>query len=439
MSEIAVRVEALSKQFQIGETRNTHRTLRDTLAHFARGPARVARSLVGQRPTSTNGHKAFWALRDVSFEVNRGEVIGLIGRNGSGKSTLLKILSRITEPTRGHAEIAGRVGSLLEVGTGFHQELTGRENIYLNGAILGMKRKEIREKFDEIVAFAEVEPFIDTPVKHYSSGMYLRLAFAVAAHLEPEILIVDEVLAVGDAAFQRKCIGRMGKVAGEGRTVLFVSHNMGVLSNLCHRCICLDEGRLEDAGPTGDVIAGYLARTSARIPNDGFADIRQSARPENLANRHAQFDWLRTLNSAGQQTGTFLEREPITVELGLSLTKSTPLLQMACGVTTSDSQADLIMEPSPEFHRDFGPGQYRIQFVMDPLFLRGGFYRLTVKLFANGLRQDTVPEALEIRIVPRLARTDLNAYNQRWANGKFRFDYTWGDLSSIACHQEVYQ
>jgi lipopolysaccharide transport system ATP-binding protein len=199
-----------------------------------------------------------WALRDVSFEVKRGEVVGIIGRNGAGKSTLLKILSRITEPTGGRAEIHGRVGSLLEVGTGFHPELTGRENIYLNGAILGMKRAEIDRKFDEIVAFAEIEKFLDTPVKRYSSGMYVRLAFAVAAHLEPEILLVDEVLAVGDAAFQKKCLGKMGDVAREGRTVLFVSHNMGAVARLCNRSMWLDDGCIHKQGATSEVINAYL-------------------------------------------------------------------------------------------------------------------------------------------------------------------------------------
>ncbi|MCI0627581.1 MAG: polysaccharide ABC transporter ATP-binding protein [Acidobacteria bacterium] len=428
MSDIAIRVDRLSKQYRMCDTRDSHRTLRDTLTHMAWGPIRALRSVAGNKSVSTNGHKSFWALKDVSFQVRRGEVVGVIGPNGAGKSTLLKILSRITEPSQGYVDIAGRVGSLLEVGTGFHPELTGRENTYLNGAILGMKRSEIDSKFDEIVAFAEIEPFIDTPVKHYSSGMYLRLAFAVAAHLEPEILIVDEVLAVGDAAFQKKCLGKMGEVAGQGRTVLFVSHNMGVISNLCRTCVCLERGRVVDSGSTADVIAGYLARTSAEIPNDGFADLRDFPRSKTLADRHAQFDWVRTLNARGEQTGTFLEREPVRVELGLSLTKPVPVLQMACGVTTTDIQADLIMEPSPELHGSFQPGSYKIQFIMDPIYLRGGYYRLTVKLFANGTRQDTAPEALEICVVSRLAPTDLSTYNQRWINGKFRFDYTWGYL-----------
>jgi lipopolysaccharide transport system ATP-binding protein len=257
MAEPIIRVTGLSKSYRLAHQAR-HDTLRDSLAHGARGLVR--RWLRGG---ATETAEEFWALRDVSFDVARGEVVGVIGRNGAGKSTLLKILSRITEPTTGRVELRGRVASLLEVGTGFHPELTGRENIFLNGAILGMSRAEIARKFDEIVAFAEVERFLDTPVKHYSSGMYVRLAFAVAAHLEPEILIVDEVLAVGDAQFQRKCLGKMQEVArGEGRTVLFVSHNMSAVRNLCTRCLYLEAGLLHLAADTETALAVYLQRAS---------------------------------------------------------------------------------------------------------------------------------------------------------------------------------
>jgi lipopolysaccharide transport system ATP-binding protein len=265
MSDVVVRVENLSKLYQIGVAER-HDTLRDALVESFARPFRKFSALFSQngfhrlildgRSASYNA-STIWALKDVSFEVRRGEVIGLIGLNGAGKSTLLKILSRITAPTTGFAEIRGRVGSLLEVGTGFHLELSGRENIYLNGAILGMKRGEIARKFDEIVAFAEVEKFIDTPVKHYSSGMYLRLAFAVAAHLEPEILLVDEVLAVGDAAFQRKCLERMGHVAQVGRTILFVSHNMSAILRLCPKAILLEAGQIVSYAPSAAVVEQY--------------------------------------------------------------------------------------------------------------------------------------------------------------------------------------
>jgi len=253
VSSAAIRVEGLGKRYRIGE-RETYRALRDSLASAVTAPVRrFSREARAQAADNT-----IWALRDVSLEVAPGEVLGVIGHNGAGKSTLLKILSRITEPTEGRAEVRGRVGSLLEVGTGFHPELTGRENIFLNGAILGMKRAEIARRFDEMVAFAGVERFIDTPVKRYSSGMYLRLAFAVAAHLEPEILLVDEVLAVGDAAFQKKCLGRMSEVAREGRTVLFVSHNLPSIEKLCQKVIVVDGGRLVMQGDPVPCIATYL-------------------------------------------------------------------------------------------------------------------------------------------------------------------------------------
>jgi lipopolysaccharide transport system ATP-binding protein len=255
----AIEISALAKSYRLGTGWRQGRTLRESLMSTAAAPWRTLRRLAGKgRADGGAGEREFWALRDVSFDVQPGEVVGIVGRNGAGKSTLLKILSRVTEPTDGEAVLRGRVGSLLEVGTGFHQELTGRENIFLNGAILGMSRREIARRFDEIVAFAEVERFLDTPVKRYSSGMYVRLAFAVAAHLEPEILIVDEVLAVGDLQFQKKCLGQMGKVARSGRTVLFVSHNMAAVQNLCHKAVLLEQGRLRKAGDCADVLAAYL-------------------------------------------------------------------------------------------------------------------------------------------------------------------------------------
>ncbi len=252
MSEPVITVRGLGKRYVLKHAPRSD-TLRDTLTAGARG---LFRRFTGQADPSS---EEFWALREVDFAINRGEVVGIIGRNGAGKSTLLKILSRITEPTTGRITLRGRVASLLEVGTGFHPELSGRENIYLNGAILGMSRAEIRRKFDEIVAFAEVERFLDTPVKHYSSGMYVRLAFAVAAHLEPEILIVDEVLAVGDAAFQKKCLGKMNEVArNSGRTVLFVSHNTAALQSICRTGLWLQQGRVVQRGPINECLAAYL-------------------------------------------------------------------------------------------------------------------------------------------------------------------------------------
>ncbi|MBI5928575.1 MAG: ABC transporter ATP-binding protein [Chloroflexi bacterium] len=296
MSQTAIRVIQLGKNYRIGARQNKADTLRDLITQSARAPFRRAKGVLsGEAYGAADLHTTFLALHDVSFEVPFGEVVGIIGHNGAGKSTLLKILSRITEPSEGFAEIYGRVGALLEVGTGFNPELTGRENIYLNAAILGMKRAEISRKFDEIVAFAEVEQFIDTPVKHYSSGMALRLGFAVAAHLEPEILIVDEVLAVGDLAFQKKCLGKMQDVSMTGRTVLFVSHNMPAVTSLCSRAIWLQKGNLIADGPSIEIVGQYTQKTLATASvkywdnlenspgQDGFKLIAVS-----LVNEHAQ-------------------------------------------------------------------------------------------------------------------------------------------------------
>lgn len=251
MKDPAIKVKNIAKKYSIAKGREYHDTLRDQIMYSMK-------SIFRWNGRSKQGENTFWALKDISFEIGRGEIVGIVGHNGAGKSTLLKILSRITEPTQGVAEIFGRVGSLLEVGTGFHSELTGRENIYLSGAIIGMKKREIRRHFDAIVDFSEVERFLDIPVKRYSSGMYVRLAFAVAAHLEPEILLVDEVLSVGDASFQKKCIGRMGKAAQTGRTVIFISHNMTAINSLCDRVIWLKNGKIVEDGPSTQVVKNYL-------------------------------------------------------------------------------------------------------------------------------------------------------------------------------------
>ena len=282
MSDTIVRVENLSKQYRIG-AREGYKTFRETLVDAAKAPFQQISSLLNPKSKTRNPkHETIWALKDVSFEVKQGEVLGIIGRNGAGKSTLLKVLSKITEPTKGKVELKGRVGSLLEVGTGFHPELTGHENIYLYGAILGMDRWEVTRKFDEIVAFAELEKFLDTPVKRYSSGMYMRLAFAVSAHLEPEILLVDEVLAVGDAQFQKKCLGKMDDVSKRGRTILFVSHQMAAIQNLCQRAILLSHGEVAGNNDAETIVREYLndARTeshvqlSERLDRKGTGKIR---------------------------------------------------------------------------------------------------------------------------------------------------------------------
>jgi len=309
-----IEVDNLSKVYQLGSTGLTSvRELFDRWGGGFRRKAAPAAAGPGARGAASarrgGDGQTFWALDEVSFQVHRGEVVGIIGRNGAGKSTLLKILSRITEPTRGRAVLRGRVASLLEVGTGFHPELTGRENIYLNGAILGMKRPEIARKFDEIVEFAEVSAFIDTPVKRYSSGMYVRLAFAVAAHLEPEILIVDEVLAVGDIDFQRKCIDRMGKVAGEGRTVLLVSHNVGLIETLCDSAVLLVDGRLAARGSAGEVVGEYLARGASADRTDLLSIPRQGG------SGSARFARIEVIDERGKAGSEVRMGESLTVQM----------------------------------------------------------------------------------------------------------------------------
>jgi lipopolysaccharide transport system ATP-binding protein len=307
MSIPAIRVEGIGKRYRFGQTR-PQGTLRDLIAEAARASFR-RKGPGGRTAARTPEDQWFWALRDVSFELQHGKVLGLIGGNGAGKSTLLKILARITEPTEGVAIITGRVGSLLEVGTGFHSELTGRENIYLSGAILGMRRAEIARRFDEIVDFAEIARFLDTPVKRYSSGMHMRLAFAVAAHLEPEILLVDEVLAVGDAAFQRKCVGKMSDVAGEGRTVLFVSHNMAAIQALCSWALWLREGRVVEAGPPGRVVAVYLQASAVSLTECAWDDPALAPGNERVRLRRAR---VRPAEDSGSEVIT--TRTPVVIE-----------------------------------------------------------------------------------------------------------------------------
>jgi lipopolysaccharide transport system ATP-binding protein len=302
-----IKVSQLSKQYRLGTRQESFPTLRDTIAGAVRAPLRGLRN--------RRGRETIWALRDVSFEIIPGEVVGIIGRNGAGKSTLLKVLSRITEPTTGRIELYGRVASLLEVGTGFHPELTGRENIFLNGAILGMGRAEIERKFDEIVAFAEIDEFLDTPVKHYSSGMYMRLAFAVAAHLEPEILLIDEVLAVGDAAFQSKCLGKMGEVAKHGRTVVFVSHQMGAIAQLCGKAFLLDQGAIVREGDTQHVIDHYM---NALSPGN-HAEFTNSESDKDIFITRAQ-----ALDFEGKTKSYFNHKEPIVIAITCRINRWLP-------------------------------------------------------------------------------------------------------------------
>jgi lipopolysaccharide transport system ATP-binding protein len=381
MSDTAISVENLSKRYLVGHQschRERYTALRDVIGREARNFARKAADFVrGRQIVEGDEVEEFWALRGVSFEVKEGEVLGIIGRNGAGKSTLLKILSRITEPNEGRVTLRGRVASLLEIGTGFHPELTGRENIFLNGAILGMSRAEIRRKFDEIVSFAEVEAFLDTPVKRYSSGMYVRLAFAVAAHLDSEILAVDEVLAVGDAAFQKKCLGKIGDVARGGRTVLFVSHNMNAVERLCQRVLCMDHGRL--AGIYDDVrqgITAYLGdvdesaavnvwtNQSRECENEYFVPERlevSTTRPDALANE------------------PFSGSYPIEVLVSGEIRLADPALIIGVCLYTQDNELlfrSYATDTPEECWPRLRPGKVRLRFLLPARFLNEGAYRM---------------------------------------------------------------
>lgn len=311
MSDLAIRVEGLSKLYHIGASQARYKTLRESLVEAVKAPLMKV-----LKPKSAESNpNTIWALDNVSFDVRQGEVVGVIGRNGAGKSTLLKVLSHITGPTRGRVRLHGRVGSLLEVGTGFHPELTGRENVFLNGAILGMRRTEIARKFDEIVEFAEVERFLDTPVKHYSSGMYVRLAFSVAAHLETEILLVDEVLAVGDTEFQKKCLGQMEKVSKDGRTVIFVSHNMSAIKNICRRALLLKKGGLIDDGLPNTVIENYLTANSTG-EKTFYNDLTCFNRT--MGSQEIALTSVMAVDSRGQPTYEFSVWEPINFRISLA-------------------------------------------------------------------------------------------------------------------------
>jgi lipopolysaccharide transport system ATP-binding protein len=378
MTQPAICIRQLSKRYQIGSlvSKYDYRTFRDVLTDAALWPVRQLRR--GARGTpSRAGQDTLWALKDVSFDVQAGETIGIIGRNGAGKSTLLKILSRITEPTSGEIELNGRVASLLEVGTGFHPELTGRENIYLNGAIMGMTRREIDTKFDEIVAFSEMERFIETPVKRFSSGQYLRLAFAVAAHLEPEILVVDEVLAVGDVAFQRKCLGKMESVASQGRTVLFVSHNLPVMRQLCSRGVLLRAGEVVRTGPIHDVVDEYVSDVK----------LETEVHLEPRGGKVAQFARLCLRNDQGELANRLAHSEPFTAELEFVVHERIQADRLWWGIFRSDGDALLIsselddLRPRTEVRE---PGRYLAQVRFPGGILNAGTYRYGVSLAAVG-------------------------------------------------------
>jgi len=437
MTDIPIRVENLGKKYQLRHmAKGGHRkytALRDVLTEAAMSPFRnLRRRLTG---ASDNGQAAdapasmeeFWALKDVSFEIERGESVGIIGRNGAGKSTLLKLLSRITEPTTGRIELEGKVASLLEVGTGFHPELTGRENIYLNGAILGMPRSEIKAKFDEIVAFAEVEKFLDTPVKHYSSGMYVRLAFAVAAHLEPDVLIVDEVLAVGDAEFQKKCLGKMESVSQkDGRTVLFVSHNMQAIRQMCRRVIFLKQGKVAFAGEPHEAISAYLGQGvhSASHESIDLTDYPRSFPPEGLVLKQ-----LRFVDEQGKPASSLRLTDVLVVKVDFKVTKFIRQFNFSMAVIHGEGLRVFSEAYSDQYAMpDLPPGEYTVRFNVPMRFFKMESYFLSVTLVENGVACDAVDGLLLPEIVDE--NPNLHMESQRW--GVLRVPVTWDLVTPAA-------
>ena len=389
MSDTAIRAEKLSKKYSLGAAKVHHNTLRDHLVGSLK-------SLFKKERRPSQDASIFWALQGVSLEIKQGEVVGIIGRNGAGKSTLLKILARITDPTTGMAEIHGRVGSLLEVGTGFHSELTGRENTYLNGAVLGMTKKEIDRKFDEIVAFAEVERFVDTPVKHYSSGMYLRLAFAVAAHLEPEILLIDEVLAVGDIAFQRKCLGKMGDVAKQGRTILFVSHNMAAVESLCSTAYLLENGQLVESGMTKTVIDAYLST----IPT--LCNTSLEHRPDREGSGRLRFTDIELRLDEGVPTEVAQTGKTLLISVAYTSTSETlKNVEMSIDIFAQNGQCMLMLNnemSGTNFESVPGVGRFSCRVERFPL--SPGQYPITLFCRVNGIIADWVSAAILLTVEP---------------------------------------
>ena len=375
MSKPIIEVTDISKRYSIGH-KESYGSLRDEIMQALASPFR--------RKREDGGDDHIWALRDVSFKVEEGEVLGIVGRNGAGKSTLLKILSRITEPTTGRIAMRGRVASLLEVGTGFHPELTGRENIFLNGALLGMSNAEIKLKFDEIVAFSEIEKFLDTPVKRYSSGMYVRLAFAVAAHLEPEILIIDEVLAVGDASFQKKCLGKMGDVAKGGRTVLFVSHNMGAVKSLCTRAVLLAEGTLVAEGESGEIVDKYLMTASG----DGAGTGEVSWADEKTApgGKEMRLASIRLLDAQDKIRGSFDTEKPVKVEVTYKLFEKVRGMRLILQVINSEGVIAFASTDQNHRREENNPGVYRTVCTIPGGLLNAGTYFVLVHSGCPGVK-----------------------------------------------------
>jgi len=412
VGDLAIRASRVSKRYRLGQ-REHYRALRDVISQ---GVRRMFRNGGADR----SGVPYLWALKDVSFEVRQGDVVGVIGRNGAGKSTLLKVLSRITEPTAGYVDMKGRAGSLLEVGTGFHPELTGRENIFLNAAILGMRRAETVRKFDEIVAFAEVEPFIDTVVKHYSSGMYMRLAFSVAAHLEPEILIVDEVLAVGDTAFQKKCLGKMGEIAQGGRPVIFVSHNMSAVHRLCTRAIVMNQGEILLDGSVDDAVREYIKLGEVEIGERTWPDL-QSAPGDDVISMTG----IRTRNRAGVPTGHVDVHDAFDLEIDYVVKK--PGHQICAVVEFLDVMGTVLILTFDEYIEGEWGGQephpvgtFRSICHVPADLLSEGDVSLNVRLFSPPLQPNDRPRVRELGVLNLAVNDRMDP-----AAVRARFPYKW--------------
>jgi len=409
MSDLAIKVSNLGKKYLIRhQQRERYTALRDVIANkFKSFGSKIFSPFTFHHSPFTDSKEDFWALKDISFEIKQGERVGIIGRNGAGKTTLLKLLSRITEPTTGRITLNGRVASLLEVGTGFHPELTGRENVFLNGAILGMSKAEIKRKFDEIVDFAEIEKFLDTPVKRYSSGMYVRLAFAVAAHLEPEILIVDEVLAVGDAAFQKKCLGKMSDIAKEGRTVLFVSHNMGAVLGLCSRAILLDDGKILKEGPVSPVVDQYMG---ARVEQNTLLNFEKFPRSEGHSAKALLID-VKLLNHNKIGAWQLPFGSEIALEVGVNVSEELPILELGIALKTLTG-FEIASSLSSHTMRDlsFKPGKYNFRALFQDLNLSPGIYRFGLGLRSNKGFEDYLPDAFELEIIVSDEAAYLNVH-----------------------------
>lgn len=428
MSESIISVSNLSKSYILDRRGDKSDGLRHLLENAVRKPTGILRGMFGERGKNKS---IFWALKDLNLDVERGGMVGIIGRNGAGKSTLLKLLSRITEPTSGKIQLRGKVASLLEVGTGFHPELTGRENIFLNGAILGMSRREIKNRFDEIVDFSEVEKFLDTPVKRYSSGMYVRLAFAVAAHLEPEILIVDEVLAVGDSEFQKKCVGKMEDASSrEGRTVLLVSHQLPLIQNLCNRCVLMDQGRIIADGPTDEVIGTYMTRGAnlVKVALKERKDRAGKGRVQviGVAMRDADGNVMREAISGSEVRISFeyVTRDGITVENCIFCVEIKKEARSYIALSTA-----LVHQKKLDVS---GPG--RIDFIIPKWPLMEGTYHINTYVGSNGVMEDFIEDAASIDVIDGDFHRSGKLRHEGWRD-MVLVDHSWqhavGEISNF--------